>query len=86
MDSKNQAEKAAAFRALHDRSRILVLPNAWDAASARVFEDAGFAAVATTSVGVAWALGFADGERADRAEVLAGLKAYKVGKEAERTV
>jgi 2-methylisocitrate lyase-like PEP mutase family enzyme len=50
-----------------------VLPNAWDAASARVFEAAGFAAVATTSAGVAWALGCADGERADRAEVLAGV-------------
>ena len=86
MTAASVAEKAAAFRRLHDRRRILVLPNAWDAASARVFEDAGFAAVATPSAGVAWALGFADGERADRAEVLAGLKAYKVGEEAERTV
>ena len=47
---------------MHDRKRILVLPNAWDAASARVFEAVGFKAVATTSAGVAYALGYPDGE------------------------
>jgi 2-methylisocitrate lyase-like PEP mutase family enzyme len=41
---------------MHDRSRILLLPNAWDVASARVFEAAGFRAVATTSAGLAWSL------------------------------
>ena len=58
-----QRERAAAFRRLHDGPRILVLPNAWDAASARVFEVAGFPAVATTSAGVANSLGFADGQQ-----------------------
>ena len=38
--------KAALFRKLHDRSAILVLPNAWDVASARIFEEAGFPAIA----------------------------------------
>jgi len=50
MSIQGQRAKAEAFRGMHDRSRILVLPNAWDAASARIFEDAGFNAVATTSI------------------------------------
>lgn len=57
-----QRERAAAFRRLHDGPRILVLPNAWDAVSARVFEVAGFPAIATTSAGVANSLGYADGQ------------------------
>jgi len=51
------------FRSLHTPSRPLVLPNAWDAASARVFEAAGAAAVATTSAGVAWSHGYRDGNQ-----------------------
>ncbi|MGE5244810.1 MAG: isocitrate lyase/PEP mutase family protein [Betaproteobacteria bacterium] len=54
-------DKAERLRALHQGPPILVLPNAWDAASARVFEAAGFPAVATTSAGVAAALGYPDG-------------------------
>jgi 2-methylisocitrate lyase-like PEP mutase family enzyme len=49
------------FRALHRARPILVLPNAWDALSARLFEAEGFPAVATTSAGVAAALGYPDG-------------------------
>ncbi|HLV81392.1 MAG TPA: isocitrate lyase/phosphoenolpyruvate mutase family protein, partial [Chthonomonadaceae bacterium] len=49
---------------------ILVLPNAWDAASARIFEAAGFPAVATTSGGVANALGYPDGQHIPREEML----------------
>jgi hypothetical protein len=49
----------------------LLLPNAWDAMSARQFEAAGFGAIATTSGGLAWALGFPDGERAPWQEVVA---------------
>ncbi|MES5818105.1 isocitrate lyase/phosphoenolpyruvate mutase family protein [Streptomyces sp. RG80] len=63
-------ERALAFRALHVPGRPLVLPNAWDAASARVVEDAGAAAVATTSAGLAWALGTADGDRVGRERAL----------------
>ncbi|MEU9972091.1 isocitrate lyase/phosphoenolpyruvate mutase family protein [Streptomyces sp. NPDC051014] len=59
-------EPALAFRALHVPGRPLVLPNAWDAMSARLAEDAGAAAVATTSAGLAWALGAPDGDRLDR--------------------
>jgi 2-methylisocitrate lyase-like PEP mutase family enzyme len=59
---KSQAEKAEAFRAMHRGEKILVLPNAWDVPSARVFEDAGFGAVATSSAGVMVSLGYPDGE------------------------
>lgn len=63
-------QKAEDFRSLHHAAQMLVLPNAWDAASARVFELAGFAAVATTSAGIASAYGYPDGERMSRAEML----------------
>lgn len=59
---KSQAEKAEQFRALHDRKRMLVLPNAWDVASARLFEEEGFPAVATSSAGLMVSLGYRDGE------------------------
>lgn len=58
----NSSERAVRFRQLHSTG-VLVLPNAWDAASARVVEQAGAAAVATTSGGVAWSLGSPDGDR-----------------------
>ncbi|KZC19562.1 MULTISPECIES: isocitrate lyase/PEP mutase family protein [Rhodanobacter] len=73
MDRQSQVDKARAFRQMHDRRAILLLPNAWDAGSARLFARRGFAAVATTSAGVAWSLGYADGERAPLAEVLAAI-------------
>jgi 2-methylisocitrate lyase-like PEP mutase family enzyme len=69
MDRTTQARKADALRRLHDRSRILVLPNAWDVGSACVFAAAGFPAVATSSAGVAWALGHPDGQHISRAEM-----------------
>lgn len=62
--------QAARFRALHE-VRPLVLPNAWDAASAKIMEEAGAAAVGTTSAGVSWVLGVADGERLSRDEMVA---------------
>ena len=54
-------DKAERLRALHKGPAILVLPNAWDAATARIFEAEGFPAIATTSAGVAAALGYPDG-------------------------
>jgi 2-methylisocitrate lyase-like PEP mutase family enzyme len=71
MDKTTQRQKAEAFRKMHDRLRILVLPNAWDVASAKIFEAAGFRAVATTSSGVANSLGYPDGEAIPRDEMLA---------------
>ena len=55
------ADLAEQLRALHRTPPILVLPNAWDAASARLIEDEGFPAIATTSAGVAASLGYSDG-------------------------
>jgi len=52
---------AARFRALHQGPQPLLLPNAWDAGSARVIETSGAQAIATTSAGLAWARGYADG-------------------------
>jgi 2-methylisocitrate lyase-like PEP mutase family enzyme len=63
-------EKAEALRRLHAGPGILVLPNAWDVASARLFARAGAAAIASSSAGVAYALGYADGQRISRAEML----------------
>lgn len=74
MDKNSQIAKAERFRALHDRRNPLLLPNAWDAASARVFAELGFAAIATTSGGVAWSLGYADGEAAPLTEVVAATR------------
>ena len=74
MPSLTPQEKAQAFRALHQGPRLLVLPNAWDVATARVVEEAGFPAIATTSAGIAWALGYADGERISRGEMLAAIR------------
>lgn len=53
------AENAATFHKLHED--LLILPNAWDAASARIVQDAGAKAIATTSASLAWAQGYADG-------------------------
>ncbi|MGW0284346.1 isocitrate lyase/PEP mutase family protein [Streptomyces sp. NPDC003236] len=66
-------ESALAFRALHEPGRPLVLPNAWDAVTAALVQDAGAAAVATTSAGLAWALGAADGDRLGRERALAAV-------------
>jgi 2-methylisocitrate lyase-like PEP mutase family enzyme len=63
-------EKAERLRKLHEGPRTLLLVNCWDAASARIVELAGFPAVASSSAGVAYALGYADGQRISRAEML----------------
>ncbi|PZF06891.1 isocitrate lyase/phosphoenolpyruvate mutase family protein [Curtobacterium sp. MCLR17_034] len=63
--------RAATFHGLHDHpSRPLVLVNVWDAVSARLVEDAGATAIATTSAGVAWSLGRPDGNTLTRAEAM----------------
>src|SRR3954462_634048 len=63
----DQATKAARFRALHERPEPFLLPNPWDAGTARLLAGLGFEALATTSLGVANAVGRA---RATRAEIL----------------
>ena len=57
-----QSDKAQAFKALHDSGETFAIPNPWDAGSAKMLEDAGFKALATTSSGFAWTLGRGDGQ------------------------
>lgn len=73
---QKQQERAERFRRFHHQTPLLVLPNSWDAASARIIEQAGFRAVATTSSGVAAAPGYGDGQQIRRElllEVLARI-------------
>jgi 2-methylisocitrate lyase-like PEP mutase family enzyme len=68
----SQYDKARAFRALHERSGAFVIPNPWDLGTARILAGLGFEALATTSAGLAFALGRRDGEGAvSRDEALA---------------
>ena len=61
------------FRQLHSGTEILLLANAWDAGSARLIESLGARACATSSAGVAWSLGYPDGDAAPVAEVIAAV-------------
>ena len=70
----SQSEKAAQFLKLHQGPDILVLANVWDVASARIVEAAGFPAIASSSAAVANSLGYPDGERIPREEMLAAVK------------
>ncbi len=74
MERVARQERATQFRRLHGGERALVLINAWDAGSARLLEEAGQSAIATTSAGMAWSLGYADGERMGAHELIAGCK------------
>ncbi|MFF5080024.1 isocitrate lyase/phosphoenolpyruvate mutase family protein [Actinoplanes sp. NPDC000266] len=67
-------EKAALLRSLHTPGNPLVLVNAWDAATARIAAAAGSPAVATTSAGVAWSLGAADGDALGRDDAIALIR------------
>jgi 2-methylisocitrate lyase-like PEP mutase family enzyme len=73
MDTAALRRKAEAFGKLHVGDDVLILPNAWDVASARLVEAAGYKAIATTSAGIAFALGYPDGEKIGRDEMLAAV-------------
>lgn len=70
MDMRIQAEKAEQFRKLHHGPQMLLLANAWDVASARILEECGHPAIATSSAAVAYSLGYPDGQRISRGEML----------------
>nr|AFK79264.1 putative carboxyvinyl-carboxyphosphonate phosphorylmutase [uncultured bacterium F41-01] len=74
MNNPNQKVKAELFRDLHNAPPILVLPNAWDAASAKLFELAGFKAIGTTSAGIAHSLGYVEPQRISREEMLQSVR------------
>src|SRR5437660_1121205 len=71
---RSQKDKAEDFRGLHHGKRILILPNAWDVPSARVFENEGFPAVATSSAGLMVSLGYPDGEVIGRNEFVSAVE------------
>jgi 2-methylisocitrate lyase-like PEP mutase family enzyme len=66
-------KKVDYFRSLHYANHMLILPNAWDAATARLFEDEGFKAVATTSAGMMVSLGYEDGEYISKDEFISAI-------------
>ncbi len=70
MNVRVQAEKAEQFRKLHHGPRMLVLANAWDVVSARILEECGHPAIATSSAAVAFSRGYPDGQRIPRDEML----------------
>lgn len=70
MADAGQVAKAEAFKSLHEGPEPLVLVNAPDAAIARIVVEAGYPAVATSSAGIAWLMGYADGENIPREEML----------------
>src|SRR5437762_2732032 len=67
------AERAEQLRALHHAAEPLILANAWDAASARAVQEAGFPAVASTSSGVSASLGWADGQHTPADEMFGAV-------------
>ena len=71
---KDQTRKAEEFRELHRGKKLLILPNAWDVPSARVFEDGGFPAIATSSAGIMVSLGYPDGEVIERKEFVSATQ------------
>jgi 2-methylisocitrate lyase-like PEP mutase family enzyme len=72
--STTQNDKAQHFRQLHSEPPLLALPNAWDVASAVIFEQAGFRAIGTSSAGIAASLGYPDGEKIGREEMLRAIE------------
>lgn len=75
-----QAEKAARFRALHERAQTFIIPNPWDVGSARMLAAMGFEALATTSMGYAFSMGRLDGTLS-RDEALAYVSAIAAATE-----
>lgn len=59
--TSTRADKVEAFRTLHNMPGLFIMPNPWDVGSIRIFENYGFKALATTSTGMAFSLGLADG-------------------------
>jgi 2-methylisocitrate lyase-like PEP mutase family enzyme len=74
MQNPHQQKKAEIFRAMHMGEAPVLLANVWDVASARVVEDAGLPAIATTSAGIAFALGYPDGQKIGAGEMFAAIR------------
>jgi 2-methylisocitrate lyase-like PEP mutase family enzyme len=73
MPDSEKRKKAEKFLAMHTGREAVVLANVWDVASARIIEDAGFPAIATTSAGIAFAQGFPDGQKIPAVRMIAAV-------------
>ena len=62
MSTLTQKQLAEKFQNMHKSNKIVILPNAWDAGGAVIFEKEGFEAIGTTSAGISYSLGYSDGE------------------------
>jgi 2-methylisocitrate lyase-like PEP mutase family enzyme len=71
MSNLEQRKKAEALRAMHSATQLLLLANVWDVASARIVEECGFPALATSSAGVAFSQGYRDGEKIPPQQMIA---------------
>lgn len=69
-----QKKQAEAFSAMHREKHMFVIPNAWDTASAYIYAKTGFSAVATSSAGIAYALGYPDGEKITFQDLLSAVE------------
>jgi 2-methylisocitrate lyase-like PEP mutase family enzyme len=85
VSAEPSTDKAAALLALHAGPGF-VLPNAWDAGSARILEQVGFPAIATTSAGIAWSCGVPDGGVIDRDQMLECIRRIVVAVDVPVTV
>ncbi|ETW99528.1 MAG: hypothetical protein ETSY1_14675 [Candidatus Entotheonella factor] len=74
MSAYTQQAKGKAFIKMHQGPSLLLLPNAWDIGSALMLQQAGFPAIATTSAGIAYALGFPDNERMSRSQMIEAVE------------
>ncbi|CAH0297032.1 Carboxyvinyl-carboxyphosphonate phosphorylmutase [Peribacillus sp. Bi96] len=74
MNDQKQTIKFHTFKQLHSQSSTFVLPNAWDASSARTFQESGFKAIGTTSAGMAISLGYSDGGNLPFEKLIESLK------------
>ena len=74
MRRNETSKKADLFQAMHDGPGAFILPNAWDALSARLLEEAGFKAIATASAAISWAHGVTDGENLGRDELVGACR------------
>ena len=70
MEKAGLVAKAEQLQALIDANETLVLPNVWDVAGAHIVVEAGYPVIATSSAGIAWSFGYADGENISRDDML----------------
>lgn len=74
MEKSQQIQFAQAFHQLHHSGKTLILPNAWDCMSAKIFEKENFPAVATSSASLSWAYGYPDGEVIPPYQMIEGIR------------